>query len=372
MRLRILAPAFLLTTTAAFAQTLTPLEQGLGQLPEMILTNPGAEQAIFINVAALQTLLENANAQASASASQRLMLGQVLPPLRALYLTDIGTWNKKAGIDLKSVRYFTGLGMGPHNITVWGLANDDAAAQMLDTLKQRGFSPVGTKDILGNGKPMEINPSRDEPGNPWMGSVGASTFVAAHGNAVFQASAPEILPKLVAGGPNAGGAAAVKAATTGLKAAIGDHPVVQAMLFSPALGVMPGDPAQRVLSGKLGATSTAAPANKANVAIPPYLGGLIADVQLDTPAVVVSLAYADCDLATRAADSLAQRWNDTLPASAQGATKTATVPSADGHCAATLIISSKDPAITGNPVFKGFYQQYQQRQFRALQISQTK
>lgn len=370
MRLTAIAAALLLTTgSPALAQNLDALTQALGHLPEVILTNPVPDQAYFVDMGALRSLTVG---EIDARSLMRTQLGAGLRAIDALHIGGVDAWEEKSGIAFDAVRYFVGFGSTPHTVTIWGLADEAAAAGLLNALVKRDFVPVGSDGALGNGEPMAVDVRNRNPSDPWRSMVGAASFAAAKASAVVQTTSPEALPMLTAEQPTVADNPIVATAINGLGEAIGDGLVIQAMLISPAFGLGTIDPAAFILSqgsnlddirSKLEASMDAGLEG-----IAPYFGGIIADAQLDAPAVALSLTFGDCETAQTAALQIEQRWAQFMPEIAQGTITTGAVESVDGLCAATVTIigDSEDP--TANPIFNALYESYMRQQFTVLQI----
>lgn len=375
MRLGALATTFMLTvSTPAFAQNLDPLYEALNKLPDVLLTNPEPAQAYFVDTTVLRVLAERQGTTFYSQARQRATLAGMLPLLSALQSSNVDSWNEKAGIDLERVRYFAGFGSPPYTVTVWGLEDNAAATGLIEAISADDFSPMGADGVVGNGEPMAFDPSKADPGNPWRSRVGAATFAAARFNTVVQSSVPDALPMMLGEFPNLEANPVVKTMTTGLETAVGDHMIVQAMLISPTFGMSRGNPmdllAPEADNFDAIRDNIIAQLEAGAEGVPPYFGGLIVDAQGDHPAVAISLAYADCDTAKRAADLMVQRWIDTMPEAAQGTTATDAVPSGDALCAATLTITGDSTDITAKPIFGTMFDAYMRQSFSVLQIGE--
>ncbi|MET3926306.1 hypothetical protein [Devosia sp. 2618] len=375
MRLSAIATVLLLSTSgAAFAQNLDALTQALDHLPEFILTNPDDPiQARFVDVSALFALPGLAGEEAKRENLLRLQVGSGLYPVDALFRNELADWQERAGISLSEVQYFVGLASPPNVIALWGMETDADAATFFDTLKQHDFVPFGGDDgVLGNGEPMKIDFDKRDPANPWRSSMGAATFVATKGNAIVQASSPAAVPVLLNDGPSVADNPIVATALKGLDQSVGDGWIVQAMLISPAFGMGGFDLADLVSlqPGNLDELRSKLESQIAGLSegIPPYFGGIIADVQLENPAVAIALTYADCDTAEAAARQIGGRWKASMPETAQGTITTTHGEGVDGLCAAlfTVVGDTEDP--TTNPIFGRFFEQYMRRDFTVLQV----
>ena len=93
--------------------------------------------------------------------------------------------------------------------------------------------------------------------------------------------------------------------------------IVQAAVISPIMGLATVDPAKVLLSTSVDADiakqnlKAAVEANRKG--IPPYFSGILADAQVNKlPAVVISLAYADCATARQAVDGIRAAWKQSM------------------------------------------------------------
>src|SRR5690606_27515753 len=109
----------------------------------------------------------------------RTQLGAGLRAIDALHIGGVDAWEEKSGIAFDAVRYFVGFGSTPHTVTIWGLADEAAAAGLLNALVKRDFVPVGSDGALGNGEPMAVDVRNRNPSDPWRSMVGAASFAAA-------------------------------------------------------------------------------------------------------------------------------------------------------------------------------------------------
>lgn len=375
MRLGPLSAALILTYAPAVAQSLEPLQDAFGKLPELILTDPVPHQAYFVDVAAIVRLAEQQHGKITPQTFMRAPVGAMLPPVAALYSGDPADWQDRAGLGLSGMRYFIGFGSPPTTLTVWGLADEAAAAGLVETLTERDFQPTGNDGIIGNGAPMVPDLAGADRSNPWRSPVGAATFAGVKGNAVIQASTPDVLPAFLGDfdGASLNRNPMIETLIGGLEAAISDHAIVQAMLVSPVFGFGEVDPAvflqpgprdidavRDTLQDQIAATAEG---------IPAYLGGLIVDAHGDHPAVAISLAYPECKTAETAAKLMEERWVASMPDEAQGSTAIVTEGHPDGYCAAVLTVTGDSTDKSLNPAFSRVFGMIQRREFTVLQIS---
>jgi hypothetical protein len=372
MRLAAVAAVLLATTSPVFAQGIEPLRDAMSKMPETLLTNPSPTQFDFLDMTALHTLTESEGGTLGVKELLRALMGGGLPAFRALQISGPDAWNERAKIDVKEVRYFAGFGEPPRTVTLWGLADDAAAAALIEALDADDFDPVGTEGIIGNGTPMKPDLQRRDPINPWRTTVGAATFAAASGNGIIQSTDPDVVADLLGDGPSLADNVIVDGALGGVEAALGDDMIVQAMLISPVFGIAALDPSMVLTPGADMDTireKLMAEMEAGTKGIPPYFGGVIADIEGDSRGVVISLAYPDCEVAGTAAEQMAQRWGDLMPEAAQGDMETSSVEG-DGICAATLKVVNDRSEGADNIIFRTLFEAYLRRNFTVLQIGE--
>lgn len=347
MRRTILA-ACLLTASAApaLAQNLDALKQALGQLPATVLGNPVPAQAYFVDV---QALLALSNGQSPGPEQlNRLMLGSTLRPVEALAAGGPVAWESKAGVPLPDIRWFAGFGTPPSTVTFWGMKDADTASRLSDRLVDLGFGASGTPGVVSNGEPMAVDLLHADRADPWHSAVGAATFAAPKGDVTLVvASTPDIAGQAAADTNGAAANPAVATALGGLGQAVGNGTIMGAMLISPALGLEGTDPAV-LLSEQPPDLETMrrtleAQAAAASEGIPPYFAGLVADVQLQNPAVAIALTYPNCTIAKSAADSIAEKLK-AAPEAASAQVNAGTTDGTEGLCAATVTVVMPDGA----------------------------
>ncbi|TBV06742.1 hypothetical protein [Phytopseudomonas dryadis] len=379
MRLALFATAILMTTGAlCHAQDSTAtLREALGQLPEIVLTNPVADQAYFVDMAALWQLNPSAS---PAEALNRLNFGRFVAPVNVMASALPGfpeEWKEKAGIDAREIRYFAGFGQSHFAVSYWGLADEAAAGEMMTGLAGLGFVSAGD-GVLGNGKPNALDPSAIDPRNPWRGAVGQASFVARQGSVLIQAPAPEAMANLLLGEGDAGAAGNIVVATAldGIDGALTDGTLIQAMLISPVLGLASIDPDRMLVPDAQNIddmrAAIEAQMETAQKGIPPYLGGLLVDAQAgDTPALVVSLAYQDCAIADTAIAQIEARWNQTMQERNPAEISGTSVESGSGLCAATVTFIDAAPDAASPVLARRVLDAVMRREFTVLQIGET-
>lgn len=360
------------TAFAAQAQDNTEtLRTALDHMPEMLLTNPDPMQVYFFDV---QAWLGLSAGEPTSAGMMRLSIAQNIEALGVLNYGGLGTWDEKAGIPLDQISYFAGFGQPPLRISYWGFDSDAAALQLIENLGQRDFVAVDAAidGILGNGEPNFTNLANRDPANPWLGPIGKSSFVLPIDHMVIRAPAPEAMAALAQIEPSAADNAMLATALDGLSATLGvdQGHIVQAMVISPAFGLESFDPA--MLLGAAGIEEARAALEAAmdnsTKGIPPYLGGILADTQLEgRPAVTVSLVYPDCDSAESAINVLETRWADNMDTPGEASSQSVTGNEGD-LCAAVVSFTGDDASDAGNPLLQETINRFLSRDFNLLQI----
>lgn len=378
MRLRALALALLAgTASPSLAQSATDtLHQALEAMPELILTNPAPTRAVFFDVAAWRAV---SNKEVSVDTVKRLSLAPALPPVDVIAQNGLANWDEKAGVAIDDIAYFAGFGEQPTWLTYWGLADEAAASEVYETLAAGEFEPIPGKDgVIGNGEPMAMDFEKRDIENPWRGSAGQASFATTAGNALVQATTPELFNVLSASETSVADNAATLAALDGLQVLAGpeDGKIIQATLISPAFGLSAADPAALMsenpsdfdtLKEKMEAAAAAA-----DEGVPPYFGGIIADVQYaDHSAMLISLAYADCAMAETAVATMISRWNANMAETLPGEVTGETVQGDEEMCTAAFSVANPADAEQGNPALVSQMMYYSMRGFNVAQIGTT-
>ncbi|WP_283180070.1 hypothetical protein [Gemmobacter sp. 24YEA27] len=163
-------------------------------------------------------------------------------------------------------------------------------------------------------------------------------------------------------------------ALDGLSQAVGDGEVVHAMVVSPALGVMSLDPVEFLLpeAGNLDEIRQRLEdrIKEGEAGIPPWFGAILTDAQLDGPAAILSLSYADCETAETAARLMEARWQSLMPEDAQGTLTSGTKASESGLCAATLTVATPG-RYRHQPAYDLMLRLHMQRSFLVLTIGEA-
>ncbi len=375
MRVKALALCLMagFAATAAAQDSTETLQQAFKQIPQQALTVPDAMQVFFIDVQAWRGLEPSGP---SADGMRRLSMAQWISPLEAIG-HGLEQWSTNAKVPFDTLSYFAAFGRPPASITYWGLKDPQAVGQFVDRLKQGDFAAVdagGVAGVLANGEAHKMDLKKANPRDPWRGMMGKASFVMPLGAALVQAPAPDGMKFLSQPTPSVADSEVVAASLAGLKQAVpADRGrIVQAVVISPVLGLSAVDPAKVLLSPRADADTAkenfqaAAAANARG--IPPYFGGLLADVQIDkTPAVVMSLSYADCATARQAVDGIDAAWKDSMAGAVQAKFSGRTVE-AGKLCAAVVSLASPTAGNAGNPILAQVMNRYMRREFTVLQI----
>lgn len=371
MRTSVIAASLLLSASVpALAQNIDALRDGLGHLPATVLMQEHGDVAYFIDVEALNDL---AAANSEVRPFFRVMAAADINGLQVLASTPAAEWEPKAGTTLEALRYFTGYGRPPQVVSSWGLADEAAATDMIAALKANGFEDAAP-GVVGNGAEMRPDPAKRDPADPWRTRIGAAQFAAASANTVIQAQTPMAAMAAAAEQPRLGDNPIFATALGGLEQSVGQGAVVQAVVISPLFGMMGLDPATLLSpSGDLEDTRKAIEEQMASLekGIPPYLGGIAADVQDQMQGVTIALTYPDCAIAGQAADTIALRWADMAGEGAQGEVDTGTAEGEDGLCAATFSvrIDTDNPEL--NPAYRAVIEPHMRGQAGVLQIGES-
>nr|WP_275300553.1 hypothetical protein [Achromobacter xylosoxidans] len=360
-------------TSAAAQDSTQTLHQALKQIPESILTTPDAMQVFFVDVQAWRGLEKSGP---SADGMRRLAMAAWISPLEAIGY-GLEPWSTNAKVPFGELSYFAAFGRPSGNITYWGLKDKQAVGRFVDRLKQADFAEVdagGVAGVLANGAAGQMDIKKANPRDPWRGAMGKASFVMPLGAALIQAPAPDGMKILSQPSPSVADSEVVATSLTGLKQAVpaGRGQIVQAAVISPVLGLAAVDPAKVVLSPRADAKAVEGNFREAAAAsargIPPYFGGVLADVQIDkAPAVVISLSYADCATAKQAVDGIDAAWKESMTGAVQ-ATFSGRAVEAGKLCAAVVSLVSPTADHAGNPILSQVMDRYMRRELTLLQI----
>ncbi|WEK03426.1 MAG: hypothetical protein P0Y65_14645 [Candidatus Devosia phytovorans] len=245
---------------------------------------------------------------------------------------------------------------------------------MIAALENRGFENSGAPGVVGNGVARNMDPASRDSSDPWRTMIGAAQFAAAKGSNVVQAQDPQSAMLAAATQPSLGENAIMQTALAGLEQSVGDSQIVQAVVISPLFGMTGIDPTAVLSpSGDMEETKKklAEQVDALGSGIPPYLGGIVADVQHEKQGVGIALAYPDCTIAQQAADAVASRWVELAGDEAQGAITAHTAEGADGLCAATVSVYVDAEGDYQNPAYRAILEIYMRGQAGVLQIGES-
>jgi len=356
--------------TALAADNVDTLRMALSHIPETVLATPDPMPIVYLDVKALSKAESGA---LSESGLRRLSAARLIRPLETLSHGMGKTWTEKAGIAFEDISYFAAFGRPPARVSYWGLADAKAADALLDALPAHGFKAVGAAPrMLANGEPRMISFINRDPENPWLGVMGQSSFVFARQDAIVQASAPEDLKPIVALKRSVADNLAVAVVVEGLAdaTAMKDASVVQALIITPLFGLETADPSDLLFAERADLAAATkqieARMEAGRKGIPAYLSGLVADVERkDGPAIVVSLAYADCAAADVAVSTIQTRWNMDRDLSRRIPVTGQAVATENSTCAA--VVSFAFNAEMDQPLLDAF-RRHMERGFNFLQI----
>lgn len=368
MRHAIIAASLLLSTSgSALAQNLDALRDSLDHLPATVLMQEYGDLAYFVDVKVTAALSDG-----EAQPFSRVLTGADLLALQALAGSEPAEWESKAGTTIDRLQYFAGYGRPPNSHAFWGLSDEAAATDLIETLESIGFESTGA-GVIGNGEPQRMDPSLRDPSDPWRTNIGAAQFAAAIGTNVVQTQTPQAAALAAAQQPRLGDNPVMQTALSGLEQSVGDSQLVQATIISPLFGMTGLDPRAFLSpSADMEETKRKIEEQMASLGsgISPYLGGIVADLQGDSQGVGIALAYPDCDIAQGAADSIAARWVELADEAAQGDITAQTAEAEDGLCAATVTVYLADDNAVQNPGYRAVIETHMRGQPGVLQIGQ--
>ena len=358
--------------TAAAQDSTRTLQQALKQIPQVVLSSPEAMQVVFLDVQAWRGL---ETAAPSAEGMRRLSIAQPIRPLEAIGF-GLEPWSENAKVPFDEVVYFAGFGRAPSNISYWGLKNKAAVGKLVASLKQGDFAAVDgdAPGLIANDGEGKMNMQKANQKDPWRGMMGKASFVLPLDTALIQASSATGMKILAQSTPSVADSEIVAVSLAGLKEGVpADRGrIVQAAVISPIMGLAAVDPAKVLLSTN-GDADIAKQNFKAAVeangrGIPPYFSGNMADAQINKlPAVVISLAYADCATAKQAVDGISAAWKASMTG-AKEAKVAGTTVQAGKLCAAVVRVTAPKAENAGNPVLAEVMNRYMRREFTVLQI----
>ncbi|MEN5159575.1 hypothetical protein [Achromobacter spanius] len=378
MRLKALALGLMTVCGMSMAaqDSTQTLQRALKQVPQVVLSAPEAIQISFLDVQAWRGLEKEGP---TADAMRRLSIAQAITPLQSIGY-GLDKWSASAHVAFDELSYFAGFGQSPSNVAYWGLKDKQSAAEFVDRLKQADFKPVDgdVAGLLANGEPNKPDMTKATGQQPWRGTMGMPTFVLPLDSALVQAAAPSGMKVLSQTKPSVADSEIVAASVAGLKEAVPSDGgrIVQAAVISPVFGLQGVDPASVLMASPAdleGAKQKLqAAAASSNEGIPPYFGGILADVQVkDVPAVVISLSYSDCGVAQQAVDGVGAAWKKAMAATVQADVKGRTVQSGE-LCAAVVSLTAPKAENAGNPILSQIMNRYMRRDPSVLQIGMAR
>lgn len=359
-------------TSAAAQDSTQTLQQALKQIPQVVLSAPAAMQVFFLDVQAWRSLEKTGP---SADGMRRLSIAQPIRPLESIGF-GLEPWSANAKVAFDEVSYFAGFGQAPSNISYWGLKDKKAVGKLVASLKQGDFAAVDgdAPGLIANDGEGKMNMQKANQKDPWRGMMGQASFVLPLDTALIQASSATGMKILAQPTPSVADSEVVVASLAGLKEGVpADRGrIVQAAVISPIMGLAAVGPAKVLLSTN-GDADIAKQNLKAAVeangwGIPPYFSGVLADAQINNlPAIVISLAYADCATARQAVDGVSAAWKESM-AGAKEAKVAGTTVQAGKLCAAVVRVTAPKAENAGNPVLAEVMNRYMRREFTVLQI----
>lgn len=363
--------------SSAVAQDSTQtLQQALKQIPQAVLSGAQAMQIVFLDVPAWRDLEKSGP---TADGMRRLSMAQSIRPLESIG-SGLDQWSLNAKVAFDDVVYFAGFGQPPSNVSYWGLKDQKAVGKLVASLKQGDFAAVegGVSGLIANGGAGQMDLKKANPKDPWRGMMGKSSFVLPLGSALIQAPSGEVMPMLAQPVPSVADSEIVATSLAGLKKGVpADRGrIVQAAVISPIMGLAAVDPAKVLLSTNgdidIAKQNLKAAAEANGRGIPPYFSGIIADAQIDdVPAVVISLAYADCATAKQAVGGIHAAWRASMADTVQAQVSSSTVQ-AGKLCAGVVRLVSPKADNAGNPILAQVMNRYMRRELTLLQIGQAR
>ncbi|MBS7810650.1 hypothetical protein [Roseococcus pinisoli] len=334
---------------------LAPLREAAEGLPAILAQNPEPFQMVFVDYSAL-AVVAGGRAEWPDAALRRIVLGSELPPLATLRRP--ADWGAAAGVTLQQLRSMAGVGK---SLVVWRFDRPARLEEVMAHLRQRGFVEAAGGMLQDSGPIPVMDRMRD----PWRSLRSAGVTVARQGDTLVQAPQANAVRLLTGPGESFAAEPVNRSLLEGVEAQLGEGRVVQALFFSPALGLKPGDPAA-LLNRDPGARLQL-PAAGTGQGLPPYRRGLLVDVAgPDEAGLLVALAYPACVEAERAAHRLRERWS-ALGQAAPLRSSGRAVPEADGSCTASVLIEVA-PAGMANPALDALWRAIQLREATPIDI----
>src|SRR5690606_31678608 len=127
------------------------LRAALSVLPDTVFSAASPDVARYLDLSALAA---RHGGVLGPEALTRATLGGGIRPIEAMALATPQDFAAKAGIDSAALSFVAGLGRLPAAVSIWGFADDDAAAAAYSGLSAQGFSRLGLlPGMLANGEP---------------------------------------------------------------------------------------------------------------------------------------------------------------------------------------------------------------------------
>lgn len=334
-----LAPALALAlavATPALAED-SNLRAALSVLPGTVFTGVTPDVGRYID---LQALAEAHGGTLDREALSRALLGSGIRPAEALALGTPETFAGKSGIDSATLAFVAGIGQPPGAISVWGLADEEAATAAFSGLSAQGFAETPS-GMIANGEPGVMDLAGRDPADPWRGPMGQASVVALSGPTLLQAGDATVLEPLLADRPSALDTVAGKIIADALETQEGT--VLQTAFLGPWHGLSSIDPA--ILAGKSPDEARAALEQAAAAAaggLPLWQGAALADLETaEGPALILAFAYADCPEAQAAADGAAELWRR-MEDTGEDVAEASVAEAMPSGCAAILRVTHPD------------------------------
>lgn len=310
----------------------TGFQRAISVMPANVFHPGQVELASFLDLSLLTQLNDG---QMGVTAFQRVGNVRGMTPLIALVRGGDEAWNK-IGVDPARMDFFADFGQPPFSGVIWGFADEAVATSVFAGLADQGFSPLEAQPaIVANGTPLQINLDQADPFDPWRGPMGQTAVIAQIGPVLVQAIDPDIFDPLMNGTR-----ASDTPAGQVLLAALGaqDGAVLQASFGGPAVGIA-GAPVGMV-APETDPGAVGEDMDRLAPGVPIYGGVVIADlVGADSDNLVIAMAYADCETASRAAEIAARLWPERADGAAMAGQATPShVEAGDAGCAAVITV----------------------------------
>jgi len=349
---------------AADAATSGTLGQALGRLPRVVTQNPAAVQAVFLDLSALPKAAWQ-DGQLSPEAFRRLMLAATMPPFKPLsMLGSASAWEQASGIPFAALDTMTAV---EDVVAIWR-PRDPARIPALEThIRGLGFTATQGGSLTA----AEDTPFTLRMQNPWLAMKPGPTSVGRDGDVLIQAASPAGLRAFTAvpAAESALADPALRVALSGLNAQLGQGRLVQAAIFTPAMTLRTGDPAQFMdMTPGQASDVVRRQAESAGQGLPPYARGIMADVEgAAAPALLISLAYPDCGTAEAALARFATAWEASPLNAATPSDITRKAVQTEQGCAAVITIQQEQPGLRNVPL-QSFQDAYMRRNPTPLDI----